>query len=57
MNETALAAKREYQRQWRSKNRDKANEYKRQWCKKNPDKVKQYQERHYMKKAKQQEEL
>ena len=57
MNEKALAAKREYYRQWRAKHREEINEYHRQWRKNNKDNVKQHQERYYMKKAKQQEEL
>ncbi len=66
MDERAKQLRREYQRQYREKNRDKINAQKREWMAKNKDKVNQqkrewrkanpdkerlYKERHWQRKA------
>ena len=43
--------KRQYQREWKAKNRDKCNEYHRRWRRKNPDKIREYNLRYWQKKA------
>jgi hypothetical protein len=53
MLKEAAAARREYARKWRAKNREKVNAYMRDWKKKpeNKEKVKGYTERYWTKKA------
>lgn len=52
MNSEAKAAKREYMRKWREKNREHYKRYQRSWRKANPEKVKQYQANYWAKKVK-----
>ena len=52
MTEAAKQARREYQRQWREKNRKRIRQYNREWTKNNPDKVKASQARFFEKQAK-----
>ncbi|HHB2062801.1 TPA: hypothetical protein ACOQ5G_005731 [Bacillus cereus] len=51
LSAAALEAKREYQRQWREKNRERCNAYMNKWRKENPEKVKGYMDAHWEKKA------
>lgn len=39
MDEKALEARRQYQREWQRQNREKVKEYQRKWRQNNPDKV------------------
>jgi hypothetical protein len=52
LSQEALEKKREYQRNWREKNREHVNSYMKQWVKKNPEKVRKNQERYWENKAK-----
>lgn len=66
MSETALAARRQYQKDWqrkhpekvrqylkawKKKNPDKVKAYRKEWNKKHPEKIKEYQQRYWTKKA------
>lgn len=51
MDHAARAARAEYGRNYRKKNRERLNAYQRDWNKRNPEKVKLYQERYWAKKA------
>ena len=51
MTEAAKAAKREYAKAYREKNRERINEQRKEWNKKNPGKRKAYNERYWEKKA------
>ena len=51
MTEAAKQARREYQRRWREKNRERIRQYDREWTKNNPDKVKAAQARFYERQA------
>lgn len=48
----AQKARRNYKRQYRSRNRDKINAQQREWRANNPDKVRKYNEKYWEKKAK-----
>jgi hypothetical protein len=52
MSEEAKAAKREYMRKYREKNRERMNETHRAWRKSNRHKIEEYNERFWNKKAK-----
>ena len=52
MSEEAKRARREYNRKWREKNRERYNEYQKRWRKKNKDRIKEYQRKYWEKKAK-----
>lgn len=47
MTEAAKAARREYQRAWREKNRDHVRQYDKMWRESNPDKTKRYRDNHW----------
>lgn len=51
MTEAAKAAKREYAKAYREKNRDRINEQRKEWNRKNPGKRKEYIERYWEKRA------
>lgn len=53
ITETAKELRNEYQRKWKSRNRDKINQYQREWRAKNKDKCKQYNQRYWERKAEQ----
>lgn len=48
----AQEARRDYKRQYRTKNREKINRQQREWRAENPERVKEYQKRYWEKKAK-----
>lgn len=52
-NEEAAAAqaRRDYQKEYRKKNRDKINQSKRIWNSENKEKLKEYQDRYWTKRA------
>lgn len=43
----ATEARKQYQREYRKKNRDKINAYRRDWNQKNPDRLKEYNRRYW----------
>jgi hypothetical protein len=43
LSEAAKEKKRQYDRKWRKKNRERVNAYQREWKKNNPEKVQQHQ--------------
>lgn len=51
MSEKAKAARREYMRKYREKNREKLNKQAREWARNNKDKIKEYKNRHFEKMA------
>lgn len=51
MDDEAKRARREYERAYRRKNRDRLNEYRRQWNRANPDKVRAYRANYWTRKA------
>lgn len=51
LSEKAKAARREYHRQWRAKNREKVNAYQKKWREENPEKFQEYVENSWEKKA------
>ena len=51
MDDEARRARREYERTYRKKNRERLNEYRRQWNRANPDKVRSYRESYWKRKA------
>jgi len=51
MSETAKAAKREYQRQWREQNREHYNQYQREYRKKNQEVHRNSQNTYWERKA------
>lgn len=55
LKQLAIQARRQYQKEWRRKNRDRIrdrdNQYHKQWCSENPDKVKKYNETYWQRKA------
>ena len=51
LSKKASEARREYQRKWREKNRERYNASMREWRENNPEKVKQYQEDYWARKA------
>jgi hypothetical protein len=52
MSDAAKEKQREYNREYRKKNREKLNAYMREWKKKNPDKVLEHKINHWERKAK-----
>lgn len=52
--EKAKAAKQEYMRKYRQKNRERLNQQHRDWSRKHPEAVKQYQHRYWLKKHQEQ---
>ena len=51
MSPAAQAARREYLREYRSRNRERLREYKRNWNRAHPDAVKRYQREYWERKA------
>lgn len=51
MTEKAMESRREYQRLYRSRNRNRINATKRAWNSRNPDKLKEYSKRYWEKRA------
>lgn len=51
MTEKAMESRREYQRLYRSRNRNRINATKRAWNSRNPDKLKEYRKRYWEKRA------
>lgn len=47
----AIELKREYQRKWREKNKEKLNAYYKEWRKNNPEKIKEYDRNYWEKRA------
>lgn len=53
MNDKAIQLRREYQKQYRDKNKDKINQKQRDWRNANKDRVKGYNQTYWLKKANQ----
>ena len=56
LTEEAKEARREYNRAYARKNRERLREYQREWRARNRDKVKQYHRTYWQKKAQEDEE-
>lgn len=52
MQAEARAARNEYLKEYRARNRERIREYQRRWAQDNPDKIRKYQEDYWLRKAK-----